>query len=93
MEVYRIIELRHGAGRGGEINIEWVIEKRVGFIFKRWKEIMLIENGKSKRISHTSYKDADKYLMNHYTSGDGIGSMVTKSKNVYYVEPYSLNYC
>lgn len=93
MTVYRIIELRHGAGRGGEIQTEWVIEKRVGILFKRWKEIMLSENGKQKRISHPSYKDADKYLMDNYTSGSGIGSMVTRSKNLYYVEPYSLNYC
>lgn len=93
MIAYRIIELRHGTGRGGEIQTEWVIEKRVGILFKRWKEIMLIENGTHKRISHTSYKDADKYLMDNYTSGNGVGSMVTRSKNVYYVEPYSLNYC
>lgn len=94
MTTYRIIQLTHGAGRSGDATVEFVIEKRAGFIFKRWKEVMREENGKRRRISHESYEVAEKYLMDNYTSGNsGIGSMVTRSGNLYYVESYTLNYC
>lgn len=94
MTIYRIIKLTHGAYCAtSRIEVEYVIEKRVGFLFKRWKEILLIEDGRHQRISHTSYNDAEKHLMNNYTRGSGIGSMVTSSGNVYYVEPYTMNYC
>lgn len=93
MITYRIIQLAHGAGRSGDARIEFVIEKRAGFIFKSWKEVMREENGEHRRIEHESYEVAEKYLMDNYTTGCGIGSMVTRSGNVYYVEPYTLNYC
>ncbi len=93
MTTYRIIELAHGAGRSGDATFEFVIEKRVGFIFKRWKEVMLTEDGRHKRISHKTYEKAEQHLMKEYTNGCGIGSMVTRSGNLYYVEPYTLNYC
>ena len=88
MEVYRIIELMHGSGEDG---IEFVIERRKGFLFKRWKEVKHIENGYHKRISHHTKKDAEMYLLDKYTK-DGIGSLVTRSGNVYYVEPYVMNF-
>jgi hypothetical protein len=93
MQIYRIIKLAHRAGSSSATVEEWVIERRIGFFFKRWKEIMFIENGKPTRISHKSHKIAEKYLMENYTAGNGIGSMVTRSGNVYYVQPYSMNYC
>lgn len=93
MDVYRIVELTHNAGRNAaKEEVEYVIEKRAGILFKRWKEVKLIENGRHKRISHPSYGKAEKHLMDNYTTGNsGIGSMVTKSSDVYYVESYSLN--
>jgi hypothetical protein len=89
MKIYRIIELMHSSGEDG---IEFVIERRKGFLFKRWKEVMHIEDGKSKRISHYTKRDAEMYLLNYYTK-DSIGSLVTRSGNVYYVEPYTMNFC
>jgi len=88
MEIYRIVKVMHRSGVDG---IEFVIERRKGFLFKRWKEVMHIENGYHKRISHYTKKDAETYLLKHYTTG-GIGSLVTKSGNVYYVEHYIMNY-
>jgi hypothetical protein len=88
MEVYRIIELMHSSGEDG---IEFVIERRRGFLFKRWEEVRHIENGYHKRISHHTKKDAEMYLLNQYTK-KGFGSLVTCSGNVYYVEPYVMNF-
>ena len=94
MKMYRIIQLIHGASRyPHDSKVEYVIEKRGGFLLKRWKEIRLIENGIHRRISHKTYIDAEDHLMNTYTNGYGIGSMVTKTGNVYYVEPYTMNFC
>lgn len=94
MTTYRIIQLTHGAGgiRDNE-SIEYVIERRVGILFKRWKEVILTEDGQHTRISHKSYNKAEKHLMDNYTRGYGIGSKVTQTGNVYYVEPYTMNYC
>lgn len=93
MKTYRIIQLTHGAYcDASRIEVEYLIEKRVGFLFKRWKEIRLIENGRHQRISHETYNDAEKHLMGNYTRGNGIGSMVTQVGNVYYVEPYTMNF-
>ena len=92
MKTYRILKLTHRANSTQSTH-EWVIEKQSGFLFKRWKEVMLIENGTHQRISHSSLKSAEKYLIENYTRGNGIGSMVTKSGNVYRVQPYSMNFC
>jgi len=88
MRVYRIVALMH---RSGE-SVEYVIERRRGFLFKRWKEVFHIEDGGHRRISHTKYDKAEQYLLEQYTKG-GIGSLVTKSGNIYYVEPYTMNFC
>jgi len=83
---YRIIELMHASGEKG---VEFVIERRRGFIFKRWKEIFLFENGSHKRISHETYQEAEKHLLGTYTKA-GIGSLVIRSGNVYRVERYNM---
>lgn len=88
MTVYRIVALMHHSG----VKVEYVIERRGGFLFKRWKEVFHIEDGRHKRISHTKYDKAEQYLLDKYTK-DGIGSLVTKSGNIYYVEPYTMNFC
>jgi hypothetical protein len=72
----------------GEKGIEFVIERRKGLFFKRWKEVFNIEDGRHKRVSHNKFKDAEQHLLENYTK-DGIGSLVTKSGSVYYVERYS----
>jgi hypothetical protein len=89
MKVYRIIKLLH---RSGEYNIEFVIERRKGIFFKSWKEIFHVEDGSYTRISHKTYKDAETHLLEQYTK-QGIGSLVTKAGHVYYVEPYTMNFC
>jgi hypothetical protein len=89
MKIYRIIALMH---RSGDHYIEYVIERRKGFLFKRWKEVDHIEDGWYKRISHKTYEKAEQYLLDKYTK-DGIGSLVTRSGNIYYVEPYTMNFC
>jgi hypothetical protein len=86
MKVYRIVELRHCSG---DDLIQYVIERRKGFLFKRWKEIFHIEDKNYRRISHDSYEKAEKYLIERYTR-QGIGSLVTKAGHVYYVEPYTM---
>jgi len=88
MKTYRIIELMHSSGIDG---IEFVIERRKGFLFKRWKEVFHIEDVKLKRISHETYDKAEQHLLNVYTRY-GIGCLVTRSGNVYYVEPYTMNF-
>jgi hypothetical protein len=85
MKIYRIIELMH---RSGEEKIEFVIERRKGTILKSWKEVFNIEDGSHKRIPHHTYEDAELYLLENYTK-QGIGSLVTRSGNVYYVERYN----
>jgi hypothetical protein len=87
MEIYRIIKLMHRSGEDGK---EFVIERRKGLFFKRWKEVFNIEDGRHKRVSHKKYKDAEQHLLDNYTK-DGIGSLVTKSGNVYYVERYNMS--
>jgi len=89
MKVYRIVELMH---RSGDYNIEFIIERRKGFLFKRWKEVFHIEDDRWKRVSHKTYEKAEQYLLDKYTK-DGIGSLVTRSGNIYYVEPYTMNFC
>ena len=89
MKIYRIIALMH---RSGDHYTEYVIERRKGFLFKRWKEVDHIEDGRSNRVSHKTYEKAEQYLLNEYTKF-GIGSLVTRSGNVYYVEPYTMNFC
>lgn len=88
MKTYRIIELMHNSGIHG---IEFVIERRKGFLFKRWKEVFHIEDDKLKRVSHETYDKAEQYLLDAYTKF-GIGSLVTRAGNVYYVEPYTMNF-
>ena len=88
MKIYRIIELMH---RSGDHYIEYVIERRKGFLFKRWKEVYHFEDGRSMCISHKTYEKAEQYLLDEYTK-HGIGSLVTRSGNVYYVEPYAMNF-
>ena len=88
MKVYRIIELMH---QSGDYNIEFVIERHKGFLFKRWKEVFRIEDDRWKRISHETYEKAERHLLDKYTK-DGIGSLVTRSGNVYYVEPYTMSF-
>jgi hypothetical protein len=87
MRVYRIVCLLH---KSGENETEYVIERRKGIFFKKWKEIFNIEDGRYKRMSYPNYEQAEKHLLEIYTK-DGIGSLVTKSGNIYYVEPYSMN--
>jgi hypothetical protein len=87
MRVYRIVKLMHKSGENG---IEFIIERRKGFFFKKWIEVFQIEDGKYKRISHETYEDSEVYLLEIYTKR-GIGSLVTKSGNIYYVEPYNMN--
>ena len=88
MKIYRIIALMH---RSGDHYTEYVIERRTGFLFKRWKEVKHIEDGRYNRISHKTYEEAERYLLDEYTK-HGIGSLVTRSGNVYYVEPYTMNF-
>jgi hypothetical protein len=88
MRLYRIVAKMH---RSGE-TVEYVIQRHSGFLFKQWKEVFHIEDGRYKRISHTTYDKAEQYLLEQYTK-DGIGSLVTKSGNIYYVEPYTMNFC
>jgi hypothetical protein len=88
MKIYRIIALMH---RSGDHYTEYVIECRTGFLFKRWKEVKHIEDGWLNRISHKTYEKAERYLLDEYTK-HGIGSLVTRSGNVYYVEPYAMNF-
>ena len=76
----------------GERGIEFVIERRKGFFIKRWAEVFHVEDGSYTRISHKTYKNAEKYLLEQYTK-QGIGSLVTKAGHVYYVEPYTMNFC
>jgi len=85
MKVYRIVKLMHRSGENGK---EFIIERRKGLFFKRWKEVFNIEDGRYKRVTHKKYKDTEQYLLDNYTK-DGIGSLVTKSGNVYYVERYN----
>jgi len=85
MKIYRIIKLMHHSGEKG---IEFVIERRKGTLFKSWKEVFNIEDGSHKRIPHHTNEDAETYLLENYTK-QGIGSLVTKSGNVYYVERYN----
>lgn len=88
MKVYRIVELMHDSGENGK---EFIIERHKGFLFKQWKQIFQIEDGKRTKVSHKKYEDAEKYLLEEYTR-DGIGSLVTRSGHVYYVEPYTMNF-
>jgi hypothetical protein len=84
MKIYRIIALMH---HSGDHYVEYVIERHKGFLFKRWKEVDHNEDGRSMRVSHKTYENAEQYLLDEYTK-HGIGSLVTRSGNVYYVEPY-----
>lgn len=86
MKVYRIVELMHRSGENGR---EFVIERREGFLFKKWKEVFIIEDGRRTRVSHKKYKDAEKHILENYTK-EGIGSLVTRVGHIYYVERYNM---
>lgn len=88
MKVYRIVCLMH---KSGDYKTEYVIHRRKGIFFKRWKEIFNVEDGIYKRMSYQNYEKAESHLIETY-SKQGIGSIVTKSGNVYYVEPYQMNF-
>ena len=40
---------------------------------------------------YMTYDKAEQYLLDAYTKF-GIGSLVTRAGNVYYVEPYTMNF-
>jgi hypothetical protein len=84
MEKFRIVQLVHDSGTSGR-KIEWVIEQKN---FWGWRQIYRNEGPRKIEVTHSSYDEAEQYLLKNYT-GHGI---CKRYGNLYTYEHYSYNY-
>ena len=84
MTKYRIVQLFHSADSPNR-NIEWVIERKK---FWGWREIFHVEGPTRRRISHSSYDEAEKHLLENYTRH----GICKRYGSFYTYEDYKYNY-
>ena len=82
MSKFRIIKKIHDCGSKNPI-IEWYIEEKK-WLFG-WKLIKNINGPKVTDVIHSSYEEAEKYLLKNYT---GHGECIVNN-NVYEYTPYT----
>lgn len=84
MTKFRIVEVIENSGSADRKG-HWIIEQKKLF---GWKEIGQNEGPKYESIIHTSYEEAELYLLNNYT-GHGVcrkyGSVYTYNPYTYYM--------
>ena len=81
---FRIVHLFHDS-YSDKREIEWVIEQKK---FWGWREIYRNEGPRQVQVTHSSYDEAEQYLLSKYT-GHGI---CKRYGNLYTYEDYSYSY-
>ena len=84
MRKFRIVQLFHKTN-SPERNVEWVIEQKKFWV---WREIYRNEGPRQVLVRHSSYDDAEQYLLKNY-AGHGI---CKRYGSFYTYEDYKYNY-
>ena len=84
MTKFRIVEVIENSGSADRKG-HWIVEQKKWF---EWVEIGCKEGPKYRCITHTSYEEAELYLLNNYT-GHGVcrkyGNIYTFKHYTYYM--------
>jgi hypothetical protein len=90
MKKFRIVQIVHNVGslkeKDPRSKIEYVIERKNWL--GKWKEIFNVEEARVSRISHSTFEDAEAYMIANYT-GHGV---LERTGWEYTYEPYTYGF-